>query len=63
MNAKNSVVKFENKNEDALRMEEKIGAEEPNFAKTRNLLTSRFFSRLSQLSELRTLLYIVAKKE
>lgn len=62
MNAKNSVVKFENKNEDALRMEEKIGAEEPNFAKTRNLLTSRFFSRLSQLSELRTLLYIVAKR-
>ena len=43
MNAKNSVVKIENKNEDVLRMEEKIGAEEPNFAKTRNFLTSRCF--------------------
>ena len=28
MNAKNSVVKIENKNEDVLRMEEKIGAED-----------------------------------
>ena len=43
MNAKNSVVKIEKKSEDVLRMEEKIGAEEPNFAKTRNLLTSRCF--------------------
>ena len=43
INAKNSVVKIENKNEDALRMEGKIGAGEPNFAKTRSLLTSRCF--------------------
>ena len=37
------MVKIENKNEDALRMEGKIGAEEPNFAKTRSLLTLDVF--------------------